>query len=155
MGTKAVGVVLHPFEEASGRLIRIGAGRLPGLDPAAVKLGDKLAEASARVVDLRGLLVAACEEGLVESHGLGGCSRDEFREFVLDGPELADKGEGGVVGDETSWLERRLDQALHLAYYVTTGPLHRRPRFVLGLGFAVGGSSPSKGIALKPESSPW
>ena len=108
-------------------------------------------------IDLLGLLVATCEERLVESHGLGGSSRDELRELVLDGSELADEGGVGVVGDEASWRERRLDQVLHLAGYGTRGPLHRRRRFVFvfGLDFAVGCSSSSEGIALKRESSPW
>ena len=107
-----VGVIVHPPEQAGRRLVRVGAGRLPGLDPAAEELADELPEAAARVVDLLGLLVAAGEERLVEGDGSGRIAAGQLGDLGRDLIEVAHEREACAVRDEGSGVERQLDLVL-------------------------------------------
>jgi len=87
----------------------VGTSRLPGLDPAAEQLVDELAEAAARVVDLLRLLVATGEECFVERDGKLRRGRNQAGNPLLGSFQVTDEVDVGVVGDEASRRERRLD----------------------------------------------
>lgn len=155
VGGEAVGIVAHPGEQASCGLGGVGARCLPGPDPAAEELADELAEATARVVDLLGFLVAAREEGLVERDRAGRLGRDEPLELSLDLPQLPNEIETGAVSHEPPRRERRLDGAFEGIDPGTRLAAHRVPRFAFALAPEEGLSCSSNGMALKLESSPW
>jgi hypothetical protein len=97
---EGIEVAVHPHEQCGGRVVRRGARRLAGLDPAADEILGKLSETPARVVEFFGLLTASCEKDLAESGGAGRIGLQENIDSARNRFEAAYEREACAIATE-------------------------------------------------------
>ncbi len=119
---EGVGVIVHPFQKPGGRLLRIGVGRLAGLDPAADQILGKLPEAAAGVVQFLGLLVAARKEGLAKAGRARWIGLHQRADFLLDRFQVANERVALTVENEFAGNQRQFDLPLQGVAFLTRFP---------------------------------
>jgi excisionase family DNA binding protein len=164
-----LGVVVHAREETPHDLVRISPRSLLGLDPVAVETLGENSQMPTGIVDLIGLLVAACHKVLVESDRARWLTVNEWRDPRCDCMERRDEREHSPVSNERARVQCRLDRRFdgvtprgalrlhdpHDAQRVrqsglSTGPEKQDPddRFPI-----LAGTSPSSGIERRVRGS--